>query len=277
MAQPFDRLVIFGDSLSDTGNIHMVTGGLIPQSPPYFNGRFSNGPIWVEYLANTLNIPAENITNNALGGATTQVVAQLVDAHLTSNTITPNTLYIVWGGANDLLDILDNNPNIDPNENFLADALTDLAVAGAEHILVPNVPNLGQTPRMLETNDPTQIADATANTIAFNDRLQTTIETVNQSFSLDILTLDTFTAIEQIVADPTAFDFTNVTTPALLPDDTTVPNPNDHLFWDDIHPTTAAHALLADLAAQTIPEPASLALLSTLVATLTFRREPRTR
>src|SRR5262245_37490212 len=55
VAVPFREVVVFGDSLSDTGNVFTVTEPVlaeaIPVSPPYFQGRFSNGPVWVERLA----------------------------------------------------------------------------------------------------------------------------------------------------------------------------------------------------------------------------------
>ena len=67
-ARPFTHLFVFGDSLSDSGNISALTGGLIPASPPYFNGRFSNGPIWVEHLAPALGFAFDSATDFALGG-----------------------------------------------------------------------------------------------------------------------------------------------------------------------------------------------------------------
>jgi len=68
-AQAFDEFYTFGDSLIDTGNLFQATGGSFPPSPPYFNGRFSNGPIWLETLGTKLGIDAE--TNNfAFGGST---------------------------------------------------------------------------------------------------------------------------------------------------------------------------------------------------------------
>ena len=49
------QIVAFGDSLIDTGNVFAATG----QPPaPYYDGRFSNGPVWVEYLAGRLGIAA---------------------------------------------------------------------------------------------------------------------------------------------------------------------------------------------------------------------------
>ena len=76
------ELVIFGDSLSDTGNMFGLSGGFIPPSPPYGAGRFSNGGIWVDHLSSQLGLGAPNnamvtatltgvIDNFAAGGAYT--------------------------------------------------------------------------------------------------------------------------------------------------------------------------------------------------------------
>ena len=48
---PANRIVAFGDSLSDTGNIFR---DLAFPPPPYFEGRSSNGILWLEYLANDM-------------------------------------------------------------------------------------------------------------------------------------------------------------------------------------------------------------------------------
>jgi len=88
VAQDFDRVVSFGDSLSDTGNLSArtftATGGLqsVPYSPPYYatlgdpfsppsldnppRVRFSNGPVWNERLATNLGLP---LTSFAFGGS----------------------------------------------------------------------------------------------------------------------------------------------------------------------------------------------------------------
>jgi len=55
-ATDFSNIVIFGDSLSDNGNLYAQTKKLVPDARQYYQGRFSNGPVWVEYLADTLQI-----------------------------------------------------------------------------------------------------------------------------------------------------------------------------------------------------------------------------
>ena len=56
-AAPFSSLYVFGDSLSEMGNVFAATHHLIPSDPPYFRGRFSKGPVWVEHLAEQLGLP----------------------------------------------------------------------------------------------------------------------------------------------------------------------------------------------------------------------------
>ena len=83
LAQTWDftagKSYVFGDSLSDTGNVFLAAGAGAP--PVYFNGRFSNGPVWHEYLTgDTLALSpfltgiigdASNGINFAHGGART--------------------------------------------------------------------------------------------------------------------------------------------------------------------------------------------------------------
>src|SRR6185369_7310765 len=58
----------FGDSTCDNGNgTYTYLNHTYPPSPPYYNGRFSNGPVWVEYLSNLLNTA---LYDYAWGGAT---------------------------------------------------------------------------------------------------------------------------------------------------------------------------------------------------------------
>jgi len=55
-AQRYSQLVVFGDSLSDTGNLFALSGGLFPPPSDYYRGRYSNGILWVEHLAPKLGL-----------------------------------------------------------------------------------------------------------------------------------------------------------------------------------------------------------------------------
>src|SRR5262245_15859652 len=77
-AGAFSQLVVFGDRLSDVGNINNQSFAISPGSS-YWNGRFSNGPVWIEKLAPnfSLTVPTysraggPNATDFAYGGAHT--------------------------------------------------------------------------------------------------------------------------------------------------------------------------------------------------------------
>src|SRR5689334_16132613 len=122
-AGPFANMVVFGDSLSDIGNISQATPFLIQPKTPgpyYWNGRFSNGPIYDETLATGLGLPAlvnsaAGGTDYAYGGALTtgspfpdnlvvKDVDDQVNQYTSSHNGTANTLYVVFAGANDLID-----------------------------------------------------------------------------------------------------------------------------------------------------------------------------
>lgn len=175
----FSNLYVFGDSLSDTGNISGLTQGMYPPTP-YVNGRFSNGDIWIDYLARDLGLSSPtpfaavsqgsaptNGINLAFGGATTGTdntisssfwgVQEQVQAFGgLSGTLDPNGLHILWAGANDYLPTSSNfepysSPEI-PVANLEA-TIANLANLGAKNFLVVNLPDLGQTPLALGYDD----------------------------------------------------------------------------------------------------------------------------
>src|SRR5882672_2786321 len=127
-AVPFDAIYVLGDSLSDQGNILAATTALgtpIPDPLHYASGRFSNGPVYTDLLAQQLGLPLEPSlfggNNFAFGGArTTYNIAEnflppgLFPWSLNAETAAfagrgihdPNGLYIVFSGSNDIGDIL---------------------------------------------------------------------------------------------------------------------------------------------------------------------------
>ena len=69
-ASSFSSVIVYGDSLSDNGNLYALSGDTYPPSPPYYDGRFSNGPVAVEQLAADLGVPLYDF---AVAGATSGV------------------------------------------------------------------------------------------------------------------------------------------------------------------------------------------------------------
>lgn len=255
--EPINELVVFGDSLSDIGTVFRATGGMYPPNPPYFQGRYSNGQVWVEYFANYLALGESKISNFACGGATTGsdsnnlvpgLLRQVQSFHHTHQLTNPDALYVLWAGANDYLQGA-TSATI-PVENVTS-AIALLTGAGAKKILVASLPDLGQLPA---TRNRANSASLSALTQAHNQGLRRSLKLLSQKYSdIQIATLDAHALYRDAIAHPAAFGFTNVIN-ACLSGMSAISNPNQFLFWDDIHPTTAAHRILGKAAFEAILE-----------------------
>jgi phospholipase/lecithinase/hemolysin len=303
IAAKFDALYVFGDSLSDTGNTFAATRGTIPvprvnnsNRPAYFDGRFSNGPIWVDYfgsqinqpglkptpfvtlLANPTTIPKDGV-NFAFGGAQTGKVSDFrgfqnnipgvlgqVGLLRQNLPVEPNALYSVFGGANDYFDGKTVNEVI---EN-LTTSIGSLAQGGAKNFLVFNLPNLGESPFGKRSGFSDQLNQLTQ---AHNQQLASAISNLRTSNpDLNIYSVDINTLFNTIRATPAKFGFKDVTNPCVTGNFQQVTNicdnPDDFLFFDSVHPSSRTHNLIAQAAlaavnGKTIPEPsAALGMLA---------------
>uniref|UniRef100_B8HNX9 Phosphatidylcholine--sterol O-acyltransferase n=1 Tax=Cyanothece sp. (strain PCC 7425 / ATCC 29141) TaxID=395961 RepID=B8HNX9_CYAP4 len=245
--QSINQLYIFGDSLSDTGNVFRATSGLYPSHPTYFQGRYSNGRVWVEYLAEQFSV--NRVNNFAWGGATTGnhstglvpgLLAQ-VQSFSQNHSHTPaDALYVLWAGANDYLQGT-TNPAV-PVANT-TQAIESLVRIGATKILIANLPDLGELPATRNSTNSSQLSTLTQ---AHNSGLRRSLKVLNQQYpDLHIVTLDANVLYHQAINEPAKFGFTQVKT-ACLTAANPCRNPDQFLFWDSIHPTTAGHRILAN-------------------------------
>jgi outer membrane lipase/esterase len=243
---PFDRIVVFGDSLSDNGNA----------------GRFSNGPVWVEYLATEFGLalqPARSGGSNfAVGGArldprsgSTSLRAQ-ADAYLQGRRVRGRSLYIVYGGGNDLLAAVDQpqaGAAVDTAVASLRSIVADLVRQGATDVLVPNLPRIGMTPAVrARGSQAVEAADHLAE--RFNAGLDQVLSTYASSPGVKLYRLDVRRLAERVRADPVASGFADLDHPCGQRGDC-----EGYLFWDEVHPTTRAHQRLAEAAAQLLNAP----------------------
>jgi phospholipase/lecithinase/hemolysin len=247
LAGPFGEIVIFGDSLSDNGNYVLFDDQPAPDPALYWEGRFSNGPVWNEYLTDPAHFDT-NLTNRAFGGAqsdglTPPGLIEQVRAYILASgpPLSPTNLYMIWIGGNDYFN---GDGNFQEAVDNIEDALSDLADHGAMYLLILNLPDLGAIPhRIGSANAP----EATAFSVNFNAALASMIDTFIAGHpGIGIYEFDMYALFLEILADPGALGFDNVTQPA---PNFSVPNNFDgggSLFWDDKHPTTRTHALIAD-------------------------------
>lgn len=299
----YDQIYVFGDSLSDTGNTFNFTGGNIPPSPPYFQGRSSNELNWIDYLSQDLGIsPLPTFFDvsqgaNPSNGVNFAFTGALTGTFITGDDMTtpeentlpptfpplvnlpfpliglqsqvglfaqnfalnanPNALYLVFAGANDYLptsaDVNLFRPLTETNSSIsnLSQAINNLVGLGAKNILVANLPDLGLTPRSLNTSNPsfyTNLSDSHNQSLTgVINNLQSAL---GNNVDLDLLDIDDL--FSEIVSNPNNFGFTNINQGCLLVGCT---NPDQFLFWDNVHPTTNVHRQIADLAIATIDEP----------------------
>ncbi len=274
----FDRIVAFGDSLMDSGNAFVLTGDVatppfdpVPSAAYAIGGHhFSNGRTWVEALGQALGLQrstgpsARNpgvFSNYAIGGSrardgaagasASQQIAQFLS--YSGGTAQADTLYVFGFGGNDVRDALQLGPVNGPpivGAAIMAvrDNLLSLCTAGAQHIMVANVPNLGTTPFAQGVGEPA-ISAATALAFGLNNAVQQSINFYLQPLcpNTHFYTLDLFGLSTAIFAYPNGFGFVDAQ-PCLefgVTGNAICSNPNRKFFWDGMHPTEAGHALLA--------------------------------
>ncbi len=279
----FDEVFIFGDSLSDAGNIYELTGetskapyAVIPTRPYAIGGHhFSNGKTWAERLAQNLNDtsggkaslqnPGKN-GNYAFGGARarsgsgnsspdsgTQILMYLGDY----GSASVDALYVVQFGGNDLRDALVAAQS-DVNVAFfiIQTAVQDLVAniqtlyaAGAKNFLVANAPNLAHAPAVILSG-----ASGVAGMFTgfYNGGLEGGLQQLELGIpDINIYRLDMAGFTDDVVANPGDFGLTDTDFPCLIfftESDAKCDNPEERLFWDGLHPTAAGHNALSVVA-----------------------------
>jgi phospholipase/lecithinase/hemolysin len=287
----FTQIIVFGDSLSDNGNIrHRMESDFMVGYPGgefnYSDGRFTNSSdtdpasalyagVWHEQLATTflsLAVATNSLDGGfdyAFGGATTNdgssdrtVISNpdpfsggefsisidnlggQVDEYIGSFTADANALYIVWGGGNDLFDD-DSAANVTATVSRVGGLIGRLANAGARNFLVPNVPPLGEIPHY--NADSTRAAELDMASASYRSQLTVALNLTKsalagQGINVQIYPVDIWSLVVRLTAEPSKYGFTNVVDSAQGES----VDPDQYLFWDDIHPTAAGHFQIAN-------------------------------
>lgn len=268
---PHNTVYVVGDSLSDPGNFYDLTG-FWPPSPPYAT-TFSNGPVWTDYLAADLGI---KVDSRAYGGAMTgdylvggmtvsnfnnvqypglfpqplpgvpDEIEDLLDDY--PNGLNPFGLYVVWAGPNDFFFGLATGsvePVLGQAVQNIAETVCTLGSFGARHFVVANIPDIGKTPfaSAMGPEAPMLFSQAIA---AANTGLEQALATLPPHCAESIDIFDSYQALNDIINAPQDYGLSNVSDACLVPPAGLCAEPDRYLFWDDVHPTTATHAIFAE-------------------------------
>ncbi len=295
-AQQFTDVVSFGDSLSDAGNVAALLGR------PAGNSFTTNpDPVFTQIVAGRFGFDQTNsgipqpgvpVTgdNYAWGGGCVHPTGACINpfafsrvdnqitAYLAGNSgrADANALYTYWGGANDIFARINgwtDQAQIAADMTAIADAAAAqvgrLQDAGARYVLVLNLPDIGRTPDYAGTAN---AGNATFAVATYNDRFNQGLGALGDG----IVPINANGLFDELLADPAAYGFSNVTDRACNPPDSVSCGPEGSgqsssyapgtnqtwLFADGVHPTGAAHALLAEVVLATLAAPQQVALLA---------------
>ena len=287
-AQRFSNVIVFGDSLSDSGNVAAARG-----LPPGTSFTTNPDPVWAERVAAAFGAAGTNSlaggANYAWGGACANpdgpclyqvpTVKGQVDQYLAANDgrADPEALYAVWAGANDIESALDprslrTNPQADTLNaaRALVTQVRRLQEAGARHVVVFNLPDLGRTP-LARGIGPQAVAALSGLATAYNAALAEGLGAREEG----IVPVNVSTLVNELLDNPGAYGITDTTGTACTPGGSSLacgpagsgapvtwaPGTNQsYLFADANHPGGAAHAMLASAVTSTLAAPVQVSL-----------------
>jgi len=271
---PITQIVAFGDSLSDNGASMRITqldvenkvtdAGILPPSDQYWEGRWSNGPMAVEVLAQRLQV---KLTDYAVGGAesglnninptggmnVTGLLSQLKNFQidLQEKKTDPDALYFIFISANDFLGNLLNSYSgsySDVAEKALENiqtAVTKLSELGAKRFLVVNSIDLAITPMVVAA-----MAEDVAKEFQnrFDSQLPIKMADLSKQLNIEIIVFDLQGVSDKIRSDPQMYGLKNLADPCMADlDSTTACNsPDEYFFWDPVHLTRRVHQIVGE-------------------------------
>lgn len=264
-----NKIISFGDSLSDMQNMYNGSNWKLPSTPSYFAGRFSNGKNWLDYLSTNLNLP---VYNWAVGGAAADAylvvpgVSQQVDSWITYMRSAPdyqakNSLFTMFIGGNDLVNYARSVASIISTEQ---QAVEKLIAAGAKNILLVNLPDVSRAPVFALRND---AASVQAQVLQLNAQLAQMRDNLQAKYGSAVVLriFDANNLFNDLLNHPSNYGVTNTTQSCLnINSNSTLnytytwsprancTNADSFVFWDLLHPTTHTHQLLGSYAASYI-------------------------
>jgi len=273
---PIGNLLAFGDSLSDMGNAKDSVLN-VPDVPPYWQGRFSNGMVWIEYLSQAYGVTTTHGSgtqagdNRAFGGSQTGAgysylllpnVGSQITSYLTNvqSNFASNDIISLWAGGNDFLY---GTANADTIVTNMESHIRQLEAAGATTFIIPNLPPLEKTPEILSRSQ-TQQQNIASEVVSYNNKLASLISSLQLELGINVYSVDAYTIFNDIIDNKDALGLTNTHSAAcsgnagLLPlpicnnGDPVVANVDEYIFFDKAHPTRVMHQYIGRFAVESI-------------------------
>jgi phospholipase/lecithinase/hemolysin len=243
----FDTMVILGDSLSDNGNLYRFLWHTVPSSPPYYEGHFSNGPVWIEQLYSSY-FPADytdGMNNYAVGGAGAVLsykqqfpytLVMELDNYLYWHTYgkKDSTLFTVWIGANNYL----NGPvNVEPITDSVVHAIGKtverLIQVGGSKFFIPNLPDLGRTPYAIEQGSQALLTELVQ---VHNRKLAAKIVDLKDKYpDATFVTFDVYSFFNEALGEANDYGFSHVIEPCYLGGYLGLLKPSDQTLKHYVH------------------------------------------
>jgi len=260
-----NRLVAFGDSLSDTGNLFNGSQWVFPNANSWFLGHFSNGFVWTEYLAEAKDVPLYNWavggaagTNQyvALTGIYDQVTSYLTYMKIAKNYDPKNTLFTLEFGLNDFMNY---DREVSDVKADLSSALIRLRDAGAQHLILLTLPDATKAPQFKYSTQQ-EIEKVRAKIVAFNAFIKEQAD-LYKTKGMNVVLYDANTLFNAMTSKPEEHGFANAKDACLninrssaldylyshsFTNDCAHHGSDKYVFWGVTHPTTAAHKYIAD-------------------------------
>ncbi len=258
-----DKIIVFGDSLSDNQNIYNASLWTLPNRDSWHIGHFSNDYVWDEYLAQHLALPlyvwavggaGVDVRHLMIPGVVQQVQSWKAYMQRAMNYDAAKTLFVILIGANDIEGGMSANEVISTQTR----ALTNLIEAGARNVLLVNLPDISKAPIFQYRKDAKAVSDVVR---SYNTQLDTLAAQMATRYgsALNIKVFDTYAMFDDALAHPAAYQLKNTSQPCLdlntgsssiylVAHDTRegCSQPSEYLFWDIQHPSAHTHRILAD-------------------------------
>lgn len=260
-----NKIVSFGDSLSDTGNVFGASQFRFPDRSSWFLGHFSNGFVWTEYLAKAKNLPVYNWAVGGSGGQSQffflsgindQIKSYLQYMDETKNYNPSNTLFTLEFGLNDFMQF--GRSAADVKDDF-AEALVSLINSGAKNFLLITLPDVTNAPKF-QYSSHAEVEFIRSKILDMNTFIQEQVHYYT-GLGYKMTLFDTYELFERVISNPTPYGFDNATESCLslssfslseyfdwhsLREECIRIGSDKFVFWDSLHPTTAVHQYVAE-------------------------------